>query len=77
MFRILFYIFLVYLAYQFIQYFLIPVYKTTKQVKRTFNEMHDRANNSANEKKSPPQNPPDKNHDKEVVGEYIDFEEIK
>jgi len=77
MLRILFYIFLIYLGYQFIQYFLIPVYRTTKQVKKTFSGINERMNDLKNEKQPPPPQQSSKNQDAEKAGEYIDFEEIK
>ena len=78
MFRFLLYIFLIYLAYQFIFRFIIPVYRSTQQVKKSFREMHDRMNESANQQQEPHQqgqSSPDS--PKEKVGEYIDFEDIK
>jgi len=77
MLRILFYIFLIYLGYQFIQYFLIPVYRTTKQVKKTFSGINERMNDLKNEKQPPRPQQSSKNQDAEKAGEYIDFEEIK
>jgi hypothetical protein len=79
MFRILLYIFLIYLAYQFIFKFIIPVYKATQQVKKGFREMHDHMNDFANKQQQPPsqQTQSSNNSAKESVGEYIEFEEIK
>jgi len=78
MFRVLLYIFLIYLAYQFIFNFIIPVFKTTQRVKKSFREMHDRMNNSADgQQQSSSQKTQPDNSAKGNVGEYIDFEEIK
>ena len=76
MLRILLYGFLIYLAYQLVFNFIVPVYRTTKQVKKGFKKMQEQMNeqqqrqqqSSAN---TSPQQPTEK------VGEYIDFEEIK
>jgi len=87
MFRLLVYIFLGYLAYQFIFHFVLPIYRTTQQVRKKFEEMStgineaDTVHQSRNaEQKSPPhsQNSPhsDRSENK-PVGEYIDFEEVK
>ena len=77
MLRILLYGFLFYLLCQFIFRFVIPVYKTTKQVKKGFKKMRDQMNESAdNQSPGQPKSPPN-NFAKEPVGEYIDFEEIK
>ena len=79
MFRILLYIFLIYLAYQFIFNFIIPVYKATQQVKKGFREMHHRMNDFANgeQQSSSQQSRSSNNSAKESAGDYIDFEEIK
>ena len=76
--RYLLYVLLIWFLYNLIFRFIIPVYKTTRQVKKKFREMHDRVQEeqmkqqgfngqSAAEKSSPgPRNE-----------DYIDFEEIK
>jgi len=88
MIRYLFFAFLIYLAYRLVFHFIIPIYKTTKQVKKQFREMSARMNRSdghgrmedymsqqqqANQQTSPPQ-PENK---KAQAGDYIDFEELK
>jgi len=58
--------------------FIIPVYRTTRRVRRGFREMHEQMNGQATESSQPSQKQngtakqpqPDK-------GDYIDFEEIK
>jgi hypothetical protein len=77
MFRGLLYIFLIYLAYQFIFKFIIPVYKTTQQVKKSFRKMHDNMNDFANGQQASSQKAQSSNDLKESVGEYIDFEDVK
>jgi len=74
--RILLYGFLIYLLYQLVFKFIIPVYKTTKQVKKGFREMHEKMNEQAKQQQNPAQASSD-NPPKNSVGEYIDFEEIK
>ena len=76
--KYLFYFFLAYLLYRLIFNFIIPVYRTTQQVKRGFREMNERMNGQANEN-NPEGNSTSraKNSDKKKVGDYIDFEEIK
>ncbi|MBD0277000.1 MAG: DUF4834 family protein [Bacteroidota bacterium] len=78
MIRFLFYFFLAYLVYQLVFHFIIPIYRTTQQVKRGFREMNERMNGqeqntTSGQKQTATQN--GSNSDK--VGEYIDFEEIK
>jgi len=79
MFRFLLYFFLIYLGYQFIFNFLIPIFKTTQQVRKNVRAMHDRMNEFANTQQNPasPQSNSRDKSSKEPVGDYIDFEEIK
>jgi hypothetical protein len=81
LFRIVFELFALYLLYKLIFDFVIPVAKTTKQVKKQFNEMSSRmqenmnqqqqTNNSFSKNTSPVTSSGKKNDD------YIEFEEIK
>lgn len=70
-------LFLAYLAYQVIFKLVIPIYRTTRQVRRTFREMQERMNGQTGEGKSfgsgtSAAAPKDK-----VGGDYIEFEELK
>jgi hypothetical protein len=79
MFRFLLYFFLIYLGYQFIFKFLIPIFKTTQQVKKDVRAMYDRMNEFPNTRHSSP-TPQARSADtspKEPTGDYLDFEEIK
>lgn len=76
--RILFYLFLFYLAFKLVFDFIIPVYKTTKRVRRGFREMQDRMNQHAEQYNSQAQRPQEAVKDKKTeTSDYIDFEEIK
>ncbi len=58
---------------------MIPVFKTTQQVKKGVREMNDRMNEFAKTQRnssSPQTKSPDKSS-KESSEDYIDFEEIK
>jgi|KBSSwiStaDraftv2_1062776.scaffolds.fasta_scaffold510998_1 CRISPR/Cas system-associated protein endoribonuclease Cas2 len=84
MLRYLLYAFLIYLAYRLIFHFIIPVYKTTKQVKKQFREMHSRMEDQMNQQSSyaraSENNQPintNASTNKEQAGDYIDFEELK
>lgn len=78
-FKILLYAFLLYIAYRFIFGFIIPVYRTTRQVKKQFREMHERMNEHMRQQEEQfnqasnqqPQKPQNKK------GDYIEFEDIK
>ena len=68
-----------YLLYRLIFDLIVPVYKTTKQVKRQFNDMrnhmHQPTNPFQQQEKSSGPKPQSNPHAK--VGDYIDFEEVK
>jgi hypothetical protein len=68
----IFYFFLAYLAYQLVFKFILPIYRTTRQVKRGFNEMKERMNGHAPDEAAPKATPKGK-----PIGDYIDFEEVK
>ena len=76
--RFLFYAFLLYLAYKLVFHFIIPVYRTTRKLKRGFREMQERmqqhAGPSAHQQ---PQQDPAHDRKKTGAGDYIEFEEIK
>ena len=80
MFKALFELFVLYLAYKLIFEFIIPIYQTSKQVKqkvgemqRTMNEhMKQQQNAQANAAASGPAAPKSKKNE-----DYIDFEEVK
>ena len=84
MLKYLFFIFLAYFLYQLVFKFILPVYRTTRQIKKGFREMHERMNgqgqpgnpygNGTTNQQAHAQSTPDKN---KQVGDYIDFEEIK
>jgi hypothetical protein len=77
-FRYLLYAFLLYLLYRLIFHFIIPVYKTTRQVKKQFRDMHGRMQDYMNEQQQAPQPPtPKQEAGKGKAGDYIDFEEVK
>ena len=78
MLRYLLYAFLIYLAYRLVFHFIIPVYKTTRQVKKQFREMHSRMQDNMSQQQ-PYQQPatPVTENKKQQAGDYIDFEELK
>ena len=68
-----------YFIYRLVFDFIIPVYKTTRQVRRGFRDMQDRMNDYQRQQGAPNQpQGSDPNKDKKPkVGEYIEFEELK
>ncbi|MEY4627962.1 MAG: hypothetical protein RLZZ595_288 [Bacteroidota bacterium] len=65
--------FAIYFAYRFIVGFVVPVYKTTKQVKKQFNAMREQQEQYA----QGPTPTPEKKPQGVDKSDYIDFEEIK
>jgi hypothetical protein len=78
--RIILYGFLAYLLYNIIFRFIIPVYKTTRQVKKGFRDMQSRMNEHMNnqQQEDDQQNKTrQSSFSQKPVDDYIDFEEIK
>ncbi len=73
----LFYCFLAYLAYNLVFRFIIPIYRTTRQVKRGFREMHERMQHGAKDGNGNTQKNTTPSEAVNKTGEYIDFEEVK
>jgi hypothetical protein len=65
---------LIYVLYQFIFKLVIPVYQTTRKIKKGFREMNSRMNQQGQ-----PASPSSSQHSgpKAKAGDYIDFEEVK
>ena len=78
--RFLFYAFLIYLAFKLVFDLIIPVYRTTRKLRKGFREMQDEMHR-ANGTGQPTHRPEEKEKVKEKEGkhgsDYIDFEEIK
>ena len=81
--RYILYAILIYIGYQFIFNLVIPVYKTTRKIKKGFREMHGKMQEQANgQQQSRPNSSSGKpwkqpTANKEETGDYIDFEEVK
>ena len=76
----IFYFFLAYMLYQVVFKLIIPIYRTTRQVKKSFRTMQEQMNAHAQAQGRPPVdetvNTTNSTQTKKT-GEYIDFEEIK
>ena len=78
MFWFFFSLFLAYLAYQVIFKLVIPIYRTTRQVKRTFRDMQERMQGQASTSNPYGTNTADSKPQRDNVGgDYIEFEEVK
>lgn len=80
LFRVIFELFVLYLLYKLVFDFIIPVYQTTRQVKKQFGDMQSKMQEQMNRHQpgSAPTNftaeqPTPKSKDED----YIDFEEVK
>jgi len=75
--RILFYAFLIYLAYKLVFDLILPVVRTTRQVKRGFREMQERMRQSGEPFGQQPGPAPRNVPPPQPKGDYIDFEEVE
>lgn len=74
----LFICFLTYLFYKLVVHFILPVYRTTQQVKRSFREMNERVNSQTASQNGQHSSSPQRDKNKKSgIGDYIDFEEVK
>jgi hypothetical protein len=78
MIRFLLYALLIWFLYNLVFRLIIPVYRTTRQVKKKFREMHDQmqqeqARQQGFDSQPSPQKPGPRSRNED----YIDFEEIK
>ena len=72
--------FAIYFAYRFIVGFLIPVVRTTRQVRQQFNsvrEQQDFVRQTSKPADQPRQQPRNSSSGKANDGDYLEFEEIK
>ncbi|MEP6584826.1 MAG: hypothetical protein ABJA90_11195 [Ginsengibacter sp.] len=69
-------IFLIYILYKLIFDFIIPVYQSTKKIKKQFGEMHSKMQQDMNAY-TKSQNPDKTGREASGKDDYIEFEEIK
>ena len=77
MFRILIELFLFYLLYRFIFELVIPIFRTTREVKKKMNEFQQNMNKHAESSRTSSTNNEKPPVSKPKSDDYIDFEEIK
>lgn len=73
----LFYCFLAYLLYNVIFKFVLPIYRTTKRMKSSFNDMQTRMQGDTQQMNGTAQKKQKAPEPKVRKDEYIDFEEVK
>jgi hypothetical protein len=76
-FKLLFELFLAYLAYKLLFEFIIPVYRTTKQVRQKMSEMQEKMQQQQNARGQRPPEAVKPTTSQASSGDYIDYEEIK
>ena len=70
-------LFLIYLLYKFIFDFIIPIYESSKRIKKQFGEMQEKMDNDIKNYQSHPNSTQQAQPTVKKEGDYIDFEEIK
>jgi len=77
-FRIILYAFLIYILYKLVFDLIIPVYTTTRKIKKGFREMHDKMQEEMNRQQPSTQaTEATKPSPEKKSTDYIDFEEVK
>ena len=76
-FRFLFYAFLIYLGYKLLFELVIPLFRTTRKIKRGIREMQQKMEQHAQQQQGPGSSQQETQATKPKAGDYIDFEEIK
>jgi hypothetical protein len=76
MLKVIFELFVLYLVYKLIFDFIIPVYKTTKQVSQKMGEMQSKMNDQFNKQQSQAGTAPEKPAGP-AKEDYIEYEEVK
>jgi len=69
-------LFLFYLLYKFIFDFIIPIYESSKKIKKQFGEMQEKMHNDMKNYPNP-QRPTQPEPASKKEDDYIDFEEVK
>ena len=76
-FRIAAELFLIYMLYKLIFEFIIPVYNSTKKIKKQFGDMHAKMQQDMNAYDNRPPRPAEPEPRVKKEGDYIEFEEVK
>ena len=71
----LFFTFVAYLVFKLVFDFLLPVYKTTRQMRQKFREMNEQMRGQRSQPDAQQKNNAEST--KSTLGEYIDFEDVK
>ena len=77
MMKYILYALLAWFLYNLVFKFIIPIYRTTKKVKRDFAEMKNKMSDFMEQQQGFQAKETPKQAPKEAKGDYIDFEEVK
>ena len=77
MMKYILYALLAWFLYNLVFKFIIPIYRTTKKVKRDFAEMKNKMSDFMEQQQGFQAKETPKQASKEAKGDYIDFEEVK
>ncbi len=77
MFKLLVELFLFYLLYRFIFELVIPIFRTTREVKKKMNEFQQNMHKTAENNRTSNENTAKSTTSKPKSDDYIDFEEVK
>ncbi len=77
MFKLLVELFLFYLLYKFIFELVIPIFRTTREVKKKMNEFQQNMHKTAENNRTSNENTAKSTTSKPKSDDYIDFEEVK
>ncbi len=70
-------LFVIYLLFKLVFDFIVPVYRTTRQMKQKMNDLNNRVNKQQQEQFSTGTNSPKPTPQKDFSKDYIEFEEMK
>ena len=73
----IFYFFLAYMLYQLVFRFILPLYRTTKQVRRGFRDMQNRMSGQHTAASQQTASKAEAKENRKPVGDYIEFEEVR
>lgn len=76
MMKVILYGLLAWFLFNLVFRFIVPIYKTTRQMKKKFREMHTQMQEQANMYQDSAR-PADEKPVSKKTGDYIDFEEVK
>jgi hypothetical protein len=68
---------LIYVIYKVVFQFVLPVFNTTRELKKGFREMQQKMNEQMKQQQQQASTATQPQAPKEPVGDYIDFEEVK